>query len=378
MNIPQPIKLNDLSLQQDKIRSDIDLAIKKVLDHGQYIMGPEVVELENELKLFSRSEYVYSCANGTDALKIALMAFGVGPGDAVFLPSFTFVATAEAPALLGAIPFFVDVLEDTFNIDPLSFQQGIIDAKKLNLNPAVVIPVDLFGLPADIDSLSEIAKKEGIKILVDSAQSFGGESKGRVSGSMGDATTTSFFPAKPLGCYGDGGAVFTNNETLASEIDRIRVHGKGFDKYDNVRIGLNSRLDTIQAAILIEKLKILPDEIINRQAIAKLYTDNLENFIKCPTIPEDYSSAWAQYTLQSENRDEIVRRLKEKDIGTAIYYPKPLHNQTGYTGFPVVSTGLDVSSSLSRKVFSLPMHPYIPIEQIERVIYELKSIIKDI
>ena len=257
----------DLAAQQKIIRKDIDIAIQKVLDHGQYIMGPEVGEFENMLSEFSTSKHALSCANGTDALSIVLMSWNVGPGDAVFVPSFTYVASAEAPAQLGAVPFFVDVCEHTFNINPESFKQAVIDSLKLGLNPAAVIPVDLFGQPADIDSIIEIAKNSNIKVLSDAAQSFGATNKKRMVGSIADATTTSFFPAKPLGCYGDGGAIFTASDECAEIINSIRLHGKGAEKYDNVRIGFNSRLDTIQAAILKEKLKLFKKELISRQKV---------------------------------------------------------------------------------------------------------------
>ena len=266
-----PLQFIDLAAQQGKIRGKIDAAIAGVLDHGQYIMGPEVKQFENDLKVFTGAAYALTCANGTDALTLVMMAWGIRPGDAVFVPSFTYVASAETPAQLGATPFFVDVLEGSFNIDPTSFAQAIDEAKKQGLRPAVVIPVDLFGQPADIDAITDIAGPAGIKVLVDGAQSFGASSRGRRVGTMGDATTTSFFPAKPLGCYGDGGAVFTNDDALADIINSIRLHGKGSEKYDNVRIGVNSRLDTIQAAILIEKLKIFPDELSARDKVAAAY-----------------------------------------------------------------------------------------------------------
>ena len=331
-------KFIDLSAQQKLIRDKIDSAIQKVLDHGQYIMGPEVQEFENNLKEFSRSKYVFTCANGTDALTIALMAWGIGPGDTVIVPSFTYVATAEAPAQLGALPFFVDVQEETFNIDPASFKQAILDCRASGLKPSVIIIVDLFGRPADIDAITDIAKSEGIKVLVDSAQSFGGSSKNRNVGTMGDITTTSFFPAKPLGCYGDGGAIFTQNDEYAELINSIRLHGKGSEKYDNVRVGINSRLDTIQAAILIEKLKIFPGELIKRSDIAKKYNDSLHNIFKVPVLEKDLTSAWAQYTVISKNRDYDKSKLLSVGIPSVIYYPIPLSQQLGYKNFPSVSS----------------------------------------
>jgi len=279
-----PTQFIDLAAQQNLIRSKIDLAIKKVLDHGQYIMGPEVKEFEKKLCDYTGSSYALSCANGTVALTLVLMAWGIGPGDAVFVPSFTYVATAEAPAQLGATPFFVDVCERTFNMCPQSLKQAVKDCNKMGLCPAVVIPVDLFGQPADIDPISVIAQENGLKVLIDGAQGFGGVSDGRAVGSMGDATTTSFFPAKPLGCYGDGGAIFTSNSDLAEKINSLRLHGKGSQKYDNVRVGLNSRLDTIQAAILLEKLAIFDEELELRERAAERYSLGLVGMSNLPFV----------------------------------------------------------------------------------------------
>ena len=370
-----PTKFIDLTAQQEIIRPQLDAAIKKVLDHGQYIMGPEVKEFENQLCEFTGAKHALTCANGTDALTIVLMAWGIGPGHAVFVQSFTYVATAEAPAQLGATPFFVDVCEDTFNLDPQSLKQAIKDCYKLGLKASVVIPVDLFGLPADIDAISAIAHDNGIKVLVDGAQSFGAESKGRKVGSMGDATTTSFFPAKPLGCYGDGGAIFTNNDNDKEIINSIRLHGKGSEKYDNVRIGLNSRLDTIQAAILLEKIKIFPNELKSRDFYANLYQKKLnqQNYFKTPKIKENTSSAWAQFTLVVENRNALQNHLKDMGIPSVVYYPIALSKQLGYDHLPVVSSGVKVSEWLSEHVLSLPMHPYMTEELIERVCKGLES-----
>ena len=354
-----PTQFIDLAAQQKLIRPQLDAAIKKVLDHGQYIMGPEVKEFESQLREFTGAKHALTCANGTDALTICLMAWGIGPGDAVFMPSFTYVATAETAAQLGATPFFVDICGDTFNIDPQSFKQAVIDCRNLGLRPAVVIAVDLFGQTADVDAITEIAHIQNIKVLVDGAQSFGATSKGRRVGTMGDATTTSFFPAKPLGCYGDGGAIFVQDAELANKINSIRLHGKGDEKYDNVRIGVNSRLDTIQAAILIEKLKIFPKEIEQRNHFADLYTKNLSNFGCTPKILPHCTSVWAQYTLVLENRDEMKDFLSALKIPSVIYYPKTLSKQDGYSHFPSVSTGLANSEMLPSKVLSLPMHPYL-------------------
>jgi dTDP-4-amino-4,6-dideoxygalactose transaminase len=287
------------------------------------------------------------------------MAWGIGPGDAVFVPSFTYVATAEAAAQLGATPFFVDVCEDDFNIAPQSFAQAIIDCRNLGLRPAVVISVDLFGQPADVDAITKIAHFENVKVLVDGAQSFGATSKGRRVGSMGDATTTSFFPAKPLGCYGDGGAVFTENAEDAEIINSLRLHGKGSQKYDNVRVGLNSRLDTLQAAILIEKLNVFNEELQLRDKVANRYSSVLADYFKVPAISVDTTSAWAQYTLIVKDRERLQSVLKSDGIPTVVYYPIPLNKQSGYDHYPIVSSGVSVSETLSRSVLSLPMHPYL-------------------
>ena len=362
-------KFIDLVTQQDRIRQNLEEAIKKVLDHGQYVMGPEVKELEADLKKFTESKFALTCANGTDALTLALMAWNIGPGDAVFVPAFTYVATAEAPAQLGATPFFVDVNEHDFNINIESLKQAIVDAKNLNLRPSVIISVDLFGYPSDFDLIKKISLDENIKLLIDGAQSFGGEYKNKRVGSMGDITTTSFFPAKPLGCYGDGGAIFTDDDELADKIDSIRLHGKGNQKYDNIRIGLNSRLDTLQAAILIEKLKIFPEELQLRAKISDTYSSKLEylNYLKVPKLQHHIKSAWAQYTLIVQNRNEIMAKLQSKDIPSVIYYPKTLDTQDGYKKFPSVSSGLDVSHHLMDSVMSLPMHPYLSEEKIEEI-----------
>ncbi len=362
-------KFIDLVTQQDRIRPNLEEAIKKVLDHGQYVMGPEVKELEADLKKFTGSKFALTCANGTDALTLALMAWNIGPGDAVFVPAFTYVATAEAPAQLGATPFFVDVNEHDFNINIESLKQAIVDAKNLNLRPSVIISVDLFGYPSDFDLIKKISLDENIKLLIDGAQSFGGEYKNKRVGSMGDITTTSFFPAKPLGCYGDGGAIFTDDDKLADKIDSIRLHGKGNQKYDNIRIGLNSRLDTLQAAILIEKLKIFPEELQLRSKISDTYSSKLENlnYLKVPKLQDHIKSAWAQYTLIVQNRNEIMAKLQSKDIPSVIYYPKTLDTQDGYKKFPSVSSGLDVSHHLMDSVMSLPMHPYLSEEKIEEI-----------
>lgn len=362
-----PTQFIDLKTQQELIRDKIDLAIQKVLDHGQYIMGPEVKDFERSIENYTGAKNALTCANGTDAISIVLMAWDIGPGDAIFVPSFTYIATAEAPAQLGATPFFVDVDEDTYNLNAQSFQQAIIDCKSLGLNPSVVIPVDLFGQPSNIDKIQDIAHENDIKILIDAAQSFGGEFCKKKVGSMGDATTTSFFPAKPLGCYGDGGAIFTNSDEYAELINSIRLHGKGNHKYENIRIGFNSRLDTIQAAILKEKLKIFDHELEQRDKVASLYTKYLGKDIKTPICNNNLKSAWAQYTIILKNRDVVQKTLQSNNIPSVIYYPIPLSKQSGYDNFPSVSSGLHVSEKLSTSVLSLPMHPYLKESEIQRI-----------
>jgi len=363
----------DLEAQQKQIRSELNKAIKKVLDHGQYIMGPEVKALEENLEQFTGAKYALTCANGTDALTIALMSWGIGSGHAVFVPSFTYVASAESPAQLGATPFFVDVIKDTFNIDPDSLKQAIIDCKVMGLKPSVVIVVDLFGQPANLEAITQIAMTENIKVLVDGAQSFGASIDGDRVGSMGHVTTTSFFPAKPLGCYGDGGAIFTSNEENASIINSIRLHGKGIQKYDNVRIGMNSRLDTMQAAILIEKLKIFEKELVSRNKVAIRYKDALSEYVKVPEIPSNITSAWAQYTITLKDRDRLQKALKLKGIPSVVYYPIPLSKQKGYSEYPSVSSGLINSEQLSLNVLSLPMHPYLSKSSQDFIISEIIS-----
>ena len=363
----------DLAAQQAQIRDRIDAAIAAVLDHGQYIMGPEVKSFEAELCNFTGAAHALGCANGTDALTLVLMAWQVGPGDAVFVPSFTYVATAEAPAQLGATPFFVDVDPDTFNLDVAGLQQAIDEARKMNLTPKVVIPVDLFGQPADIDAICEVAHASDLKVLVDGAQGFGGIYKGRRVGSLGDATTTSFFPAKPLGCYGDGGAVMTNDDGLAETVNSLRLHGKGTMKYDNVRIGVNSRLDTLQAAILLEKIKIFPSELESRNRIAAAYTDALSAHYQTPVLIDNVTSAWAQYTLKVDDRDAVQAKLKDANIPSVVYYPMALSQQSGYAHYPKLSSGVPVSEQLSGQVLSLPMHPYLAFQSQEHIIAALSG-----
>ena len=357
----KPIPFIDVAAQRRRLGAKIDDAINRVTEHCQFILGPEVRQLESDLAAFCGARHAVTCSSGTDALVLVLMAKNVGPGDAVICPSFTFCATAEVVALLGATPVFADVDAATFNLDPASLERAVATAKRLGLKPKAIIPVDLFGLPADHDAIAAIAEKEDLFVLDDAAQSFGATYKGRKLGTIGLASATSFFPAKPLGCYGDGGAVFTDDDEHAALLRSLRVHGHNADKYDNVRIGLTGRLDTIQAAILIEKLKIFPDEIVARNRAAQRYNVGLGNTAIVPLIPEGYTSVWAQYTirLRAGERDKLVPALKAQGIPTAVYYPKPLHRQEAYQRFPVADGGLPVSDQLAGEVVSLPMHAYL-------------------
>lgn len=372
MSVPS-IQFIDLAAQQEKIRSKIDAAIARVLDHGKYIMGPEVREFEEQLESYTGASYALGCANGTDALAIVLMAWNIGPGDAVFVPSFTYVASAEVVSMLGATPFFVDVHEETFNIDVKSFEKAIGNAKAMGLRAAAVIPVDLFGQPADAPAIQKIAEAYHIKVLVDAAQSFGAILHNKRAGTWGHATTTSFFPAKPLGCYGDGGAIFTNDDDLAAVINSIRLHGKGSEKYDNIRVGMNSRLDTIQAAILKEKLAIFPGEVEVRARVAANYSQALGDVAQTPRLIDGATSVWAQYTLIVENRDVVQAKCKAAGVPTMVYYPMALSQQTGYKHHPTVEGGTPVSDRLPGKVLSLPMHPYLCEEGQRLIVKVLKS-----
>ncbi|HYD08103.1 MAG TPA: DegT/DnrJ/EryC1/StrS family aminotransferase [Reyranella sp.] len=373
--IPQ-IAFIDLLAQRRRLGARIDEAVLRVIDHGGYIMGPEVKQLEADLSAFCGAKEVVSCSNGTDALTLVLRAQGVGPGDAVLCPSFTFAATAEVVALAGATPVFVDIDAETFNMNGESLKAGVAEAARAGLKPVAVIPVDLFGLPADYDTLLPIAEEAGLWVLSDAAQSFGGVYKGRKVGTFGVATSTSFFPAKPLGCYGDGGAIFTDDAELAAVMRSLRVHGQGSDKYDNVRIGINGRLDTVQAAILIEKLKIFPEEIEMRDRVARRYNDGLRDVAVVPETPEGSVSTWAQYTLRVKNRDAVAADLKQRGVPTAVYYPKPLHLQTAYRGFPVAGGALPVSEQLATEVISLPMHPYLEAESQDWIIDNVADAIR--
>ena len=368
---PEPVPFIDIAAQRRRLGTSIDEAVARVLAHCQFINGPEVTRLEAALAEFSGARHVVTCASGTDALLMVLMAMDVGRGDAVFCPSFTFCATGEAVALTGATPVFVDVDEATFNVDPASLKRGIATATRLGLKPRAVIPVDLFGQSADHDAIGQIAEAEGLFVLDDAAQAFGASYKGRRLGAFGLATATSFFPAKPLGCFGDGGAIFTDDAKLAETLRSVRVHGQGSDKYDNVRLGLTGRLDTMQAAILIEKLKIFEDEISARNQVAERYSRGLGNLVSVPRLASGCTSVWAQYTIRLPkgcDRDGFAAVLKAQGIPTAVYYPKSMHQQTAYRHFPVADGGLPASESLSDDVISLPMHAYLDESTQERII----------
>jgi len=373
---PDPVPFIDIAAQRRRLGPAVDEAVSRVLGHCQFINGPEVTELEAALAAFSGAKHVVSCASGTDALLMVLMAKGVGRGDAVLCPSFTFCATGEAVALTGAVPVFVDVVESTFNMDAASLKRGIATAKRLGLKPKGVIPVDLFGQSADHDAIWAVAEAEGLFVLDDAAQAFGASYKGRRLGGLGLITATSFFPAKPLGCFGDGGAIFTDDAKFAETLRSVRVHGQGSDKYDNVRLGLTGRLDTIQAAVLIEKLKIFEDEIAARNRAAERYERGLGNVVTVPRLASGMTSVWAQYTIrlpEGTDRNEFAAALKAQGIPTAIYYPKSMHQQTAYRDFPVADGGLPASERLSCDVISLPMHAYLDEPTQERVIKAVRG-----
>ena len=359
----------DLQAQYQAAKVRIDERIQHVLRHGQYIMGPEVEQLESELADYVGVKHVITCANGTDALQLALMAMGIGPNDAVIVPTFTFFASAEAVAFVGATPVFVDVEPDTFNLSVSKLSATIEHIQNnTTLNLKAIMAVDLFGQPANYPAICQIAKEHELMIIEDAAQGFGGTIGKQRAGSFGDIATTSFFPAKPLGCYGDGGAVFTNNGDYAALIKSFRMHGKGIDKYDNVRIGMNSRLDTLQAAILLEKLALFPGELERRNQIAALYEKQLANHdcIQTPNCPSGYASSWAQYTLitRQGSREDLRQLLGRNHVPTAIYYATCMHQQTAFASYSATATDFPVAERLVQRCFSLPMHPYLKDEEV--------------
>ncbi|HPX84715.1 MAG TPA: DegT/DnrJ/EryC1/StrS family aminotransferase [Bacilli bacterium] len=366
------MQFRDLKTQYIKYKKEIDEAVEKVFIESNFISGPQVVELEKRLAEYVGVKHCISCANGTDALSLVLTAWGIGKGDAVFVPNFTFFATAEVVSFVGATPIFVDVDAKTFNINPKELEKKIKQViKEGKFKPKVIIPVDLFGLLADYETISAIAKKYNLLILEDGAQGFGAEYKGKRACSFGNAAITSFFPAKPLGCYGDGGAIFTNDDNLTSLLESLRVHGKGEDKYDNIRIGVNSRLDTVQAAILNVKMTaFINHELNDVNIVFKKYNDRLKKHVEIPFIPEGYLSSFAQYTIKLKNkqqRDELKNFLSSYGIPSMIYYTKTMHNQTAFKDFNCSNKDYPISTSLCDIVLSLPMHPYLTEEDIDFV-----------
>lgn len=375
------MEFRDLKTQYQELKIEIDQAVSNVMQSAHFIGGPQVKQLEKELADFVGVKHCITCANGTEALSLVLMAWDVKEGDAVFVPDFTFFASGEVVSFNGATPVFVDVDADTFNIDPIKFEQAVEKVlKEGKLTPKVVVPVDLFGLPADYAAIQEIADKYNLLVLEDSAQGFGGAINGQRAGSFGDAATTSFFPAKPLGCYGDGGAIFTNDDQLASLLESLKVHGKGEDKYDNVRIGVNSRLDTIQAAILQVKLKAFANyELDAVNKVYEQYTNELKDLLPTPVIPEGFYSSFAQYTIKlesKEQRNDLQSYLKNQGIPTMIYYIKPMHKQGAFSHLSFNEEDFQVTNELSDTVLSLPMHPYLQYEEIKEVTNAIKQFMK--
>ena len=363
-----PIPFIDLKTQYARIKDSVDAGILRVLEHGQYILGPEVAECEKRLAALAGSKHCLTVSSGTDALIAPLMALGIGPGDAVFVPSFTFTATVEVVLLVGARPVYVDVHPRLFNIDLEHLARQIAAVKKEGTHrPRAVIAVDLFGLPADYAALNRLCEAEGLALIGDAAQSFGGALHNKRVGSLAPITATSFFPAKPLGCYGDGGAIFLDDDSLLAKLVSIRVHGQGRSKYEVERIGLNARFDTIQAAVILAKLGVFEGEIERRQEVAAHYTKALAGAVETPEIPEGYRSAWAQYSILSDRRDAIAAALKAEGVPTAIYYPVPMHLQSAYRQHGGGEGACPVSERLAQRVLSLPMHPYLDGATIERI-----------
>jgi UDP-2-acetamido-2-deoxy-ribo-hexuluronate aminotransferase len=369
---PKQMAFIDLKAQQQKIFPALMSRIQRVLEHGQYILGPEVKELEEKLAAYVGVKHAITCSSGTDALLIPLMAYGVGPGDAIFTTPFTFIATAEVIQQLGATPVFVDINPQTLNIDPAALAVALSELAKhprtAHLKPKGIIPVDLFGQPADYDKINTLAKQQGLFVLEDAAQSFGATYKGKRACSLADAAATSFFPAKPLGCYGDGGAIFTDDDNLAEIMVSIRVHGQGTDKYDNIRIGLNGRLDTLQAAILLAKLEIFDQEVTDRQKVAESYNQGLKEIVEVPYVAEECTSVWAQYSVLSAKKAAIQQKLKEEGVPTAVYYPLPLHLQGAFSHLKHQVGDFPVSERTSKLIFSLPMHPYLGDAELKRIV----------
>ncbi|MBC7952305.1 MAG: DegT/DnrJ/EryC1/StrS aminotransferase family protein [Rhodospirillaceae bacterium] len=371
--VTSPIAFIDLQAQRRRIADKIETAIKRVLEHGAYVMGPEILEMEKQLAQWGGVRHALACASGTDALVLALMARGIGLGDAVMVPSFTFVATAEAVVLAGATPVFVDILPDTLCMDPQSLERAIKAAAQAGLKPKAVIPVDLFGQPADYPALTAVAGD--LLMIADAAQSFGAKLNGKPVGSMAAMTTTSFFPAKPLGCYGDGGAVLTDDDELIDILRSIRSHGQGKDRYEHVRIGVNGRMDTMQAAIMLEKLAIFGEEIELRDAVARRYTEALADVVETPVVISGGTSVWAQYTFTVDDRDGVMKALQGLGVPTGVYYPTPIHMQPPYAHYPADPQGLTVTEAKRSRVLSLPMHPYLDAATQDRVIAAVRQVV---
>ncbi|MGE4279569.1 MAG: DegT/DnrJ/EryC1/StrS family aminotransferase [Magnetospirillum sp.] len=372
---PAPIPFIDLKTQRLRIADKVEVALKKVLEHGAFVMGPEILELEKQLAQWGGVKHALACASGTDALVLALMARGIGPGHAVFVPAFTFVATAEAAVLVGATPVFVDILPDVLTMDPASLERAIAGCPQ-DLTPKAVIPVDLFGQPADYDALGAIAARHGLTMIADAAQSFGASLNGKAVGALAEMTTTSFFPAKPLGCYGDGGAVLTDDDELIEVLRSIRNHGQGRDRYEHARIGFNGRLDTMQAAVLLEKLAIFADEIEARDRVAQRYNQLLSEVVDTPVVIKGGTSVWAQYTVTTANRDAVIKALGALGVPTGVYYPTPLHLQGPYAHYPRDPAGMAVTEDKMGHVFSLPMHPYLDEATQDRIVAAVRQVVE--
>jgi dTDP-4-amino-4,6-dideoxygalactose transaminase len=373
--VKMPIPFVDLQAQRRRLGDSVEEGMRRVLTHGQFVMGPEVGQLEKALSEFCGVPHVIACANGTDALNLAMRALGIGAGDAVIVPAFSFSASVEAVLLLGATPVFCDVQTDSCNIDIKSMAGAVAAAREAGLNPRAVMPVDLFGLPADYASLDTAAASHGLAIVADAAQSFGASRGNRQVGTFGHIAATSFFPSKPLGCYGDGGAVFTADAEAAALLRSLRQHGEGRDRYDTVRIGINSRLDSLQAAVLLAKLSIFAEEIELRQQVAERYSAALADVVEVPVIDRKARSVWAQYTIKVDNRDRVAAGLKAVGVPTAIYYPRSLNHQPAYRGYPTVAGGVPVAEALAQRVLSLPCHPYLDVATQDYIIDQLRAVI---
>jgi dTDP-4-amino-4,6-dideoxygalactose transaminase len=372
------IPLIDVAAQRRRLGTRIDDAVRRVMDHCQFIDGPEVRELERALSEFCGAKHSIGVASGTDALVLVLMAKGIGRGDAVICPSFTYAASPESVALVGATPVFAEVDETTFNLDPAGIERAVAAARRAGLKPKALMTVDLFGLPADYEAIDPVAARLGLYVIDDAAQAFGADAKGRKLGTLAPVTTTSFFPAKPLGCYGDGGAVFTDDDELADLVRSLRNHGQGADRYDNVRIGMTGRLDTIQAAVLIEKLKIFPEETVARERIARRYNAALSDVVRVPHLSNEHTCVWAQYTIRVSGgrRDALADKLRAQGISTAQYYPVPSHRQGAYRDYPVAEGGLAVTEKLAGEVISLPMHAYLDEPTQDRIIGAVRGALR--